>query len=112
MKLIMAVIKPFKLENVREALTAINIEDLTVSEVKGFGHQKGQIEVYRGTEYTVAFLPKVKIEVVVPDDLVTPVVEVIRPAAYTGRMGDGKIFVYDTVSAVCIRTGKTGKDAL
>lgn len=112
MKLVVAVIKPFKLEEVREALTSINVEGLTVSEVKGFGRQKGQTEIYRGAEYTVAFLPKVKIEVVVPDDRVNATVEAIQNAAHTGRIGDGKIFVLDVAQAVRIRTGETDGDAL
>ena len=105
MKLVMAIIKPFKLDEVREALTALGIQGLTVSEVKGFGRQKGQTEIYRGAEYSVNFLPKVKVEVVVGDDLVTPVVEAIQKAANTGRIGDGKIFVLDVSQAVRIRTG-------
>ncbi|MCA8926821.1 MAG: P-II family nitrogen regulator [Alphaproteobacteria bacterium] len=112
MKLVMAIIKPFKLEDVREALTAINVEGLTVSEVKGFGRQKGQTEIYRGAEYTVAFLPKVKVEVVVPDERVTAAVEAIQNAAHTGRIGDGKVFVIDVTRAVRIRTGEADNDAL
>lgn len=112
MKLVMAIIKPFKLEDVREALTAINVEGLTVSEVKGFGRQKGQTEIYRGAEYTVAFLPKVKIEVVVPDDRIDATVEAIQTAAHTGRIGDGKVFVLDVSKAVRIRTGEADNDAL
>jgi nitrogen regulatory protein P-II 2 len=112
MKMVMAVIKPFKLEDVREALTAIGIEGLTVSEVKGFGRQKGQTEIYRGAEYSVSFLPKVKIEVAIPDELENQVVEVIQHAANTGRIGDGKVFVYDLGNALRIRTGETGQDAL
>ncbi len=112
MKLVMAIIKPFKLEDVREALTAINVEGLTVSEVKGFGRQKGQTEIYRGAEYTVAFLPKVKIEVVVPDDRIDATVEAIQSAAHTGRIGDGKVFVLDVSKAVRIRTGEADNDAL
>jgi len=112
MKLVMAIIKPFKLEDVREALTAINVEGLTVSEVKGFGRQKGQTEIYRGAEYTVAFLPKVKIEVVVPDNRVDAAVEAIQNSAHTGRIGDGKVFVLDVTKAVRIRTGETDGDAL
>lgn len=112
MKLVMAIIKPFKLEDVREALTAINVEGLTVSEVKGFGRQKGQTEIYRGAEYTVAFLPKVKVEVVVPDERVGAAVEAIQSAAHTGRIGDGKVFVIDVTKAVRIRTGETDADAL
>ncbi len=112
MKLVMAIIKPFKLDEVREALTALGIQGLTVSEVKGFGRQKGQTEIYRGAEYSVNFLPKVKVEVVVGDDLVTPVVEAVQKAANTGRIGDGKIFVLDVSQAVRIRTGETDADAL
>lgn len=112
MKLVMAIIKPFKLEDVREALTALNVEGLTVTEVKGFGRQKGQTEIYRGAEYTVAFLPKVKIEVVIPDDRVDATVEAIQAAAHTGRIGDGKVFVTDVTTAVRIRTGETNHDAL
>ncbi len=112
MKMIMAVIKPFKLDDVREALTAHGIEGLTVTEVKGFGRQKGQTEVFRGAEYTVSFLPKVKIEVVVDDAKVDKVIEAIQNAANTGRIGDGKIFAYDISHAVRIRTGETGNDAI
>ncbi|MGB0719573.1 MAG: P-II family nitrogen regulator [Bdellovibrionales bacterium] len=112
MKMIMAVIKPFKLDDVREALTALGVEGLTVSEVKGFGRQKGQTEIYRGAEYSVSFLPKVKIEVVVADDLEDQVVEAIQNSANTGRIGDGKIFVYDVSTAIRIRTGESGQDAL
>tara|TARA_R110002124_G_scaffold149220_1_gene314951 strand:- start:88563 stop:88901 length:339 start_codon:yes stop_codon:yes gene_type:complete len=112
MKMIMAIVKPFKLDDVREALTAQGIEGLTVTEVKGFGRQKGQTEVFRGDEYTVSFLPKAKIEVVVEDDAVDKVVEAIQTAANTGRIGDGKIFVYDISHAVRIRTGETGNDAV
>ncbi len=112
MKMIMAVIKPFKLDEVREALTTLGIQGLTVSEVKGFGRQKGQTEIYRGAEYSVSFLPKVKIEVVVSDDLAESVVESIQKSANTGRIGDGKIFVMDVGQAVRIRTGETNADAL
>lgn len=112
MKLVMAIIKPFKLDEVREALTALGIQGLTVSEVKGFGRQKGQTEIYRGAEYSVNFLPKVKVEVVVGDDLLTSVVEAIQKSANTGRIGDGKIFVLDVSQAVRIRTGETDADAL
>ena len=112
MKLVMAIIKPFKLEDVREALTALNVEGLTVTEVKGFGRQKGQTEIYRGAEYTVSFLLKVKIEVVVPDDRIDATVETILAAAHTGRIGDGKVFVTDVSKAVRIRTGETNNDAL
>lgn len=112
MKMVMAVIKPFKLDDVREALTALGVEGLTVTEVKGFGRQKGQTEIYRGAEYSVSFLPKVKIEVVVPESLEDQVVEAIQNSANTGRIGDGKIFVYDVSNAVRIRTGENGQDAL
>jgi len=112
MKMIMAVIKPFKLDEVREALTTLGVDGLTVTEVKGFGRQKGQTEIYRGAEYSVSFLPKVRIEVAVADDQEEPVVEAIQNAACTGRIGDGKIFVYDIGKAVRIRTGETGEDAL
>ncbi len=112
MKLVMAIIKPFKLDDVREALTGLGIQGLTVSEVKGFGRQKGQTEIYRGAEYSVSFLPKVKIEVAVTDDTVEQVVEAVQKAANTGRIGDGKIFVLDLAHAVRIRTGETNADAL
>ena len=112
MKLIMAIIKPFKLDEVREALTGLGIQGLTVSEVKGFGRQKGQTEIYRGAEYSVSFLPKVKIEVVVDDSQAEMVIETIQKAANTGRIGDGKIFAIDVVGAVRIRTGETNAEAL
>lgn len=112
MKLVMAIIKPFKLDEVREALTALGIQGLTVSEVKGFGRQKGQTEIYRGAEYSVSFLPKVKVEVAVADEQVDGVVEAIQKAANTGRIGDGKIFVLEVVQAVRIRTGEQNADAL
>jgi nitrogen regulatory protein PII len=112
MKLVMAVIKPHKLDPVREALTEIGVTGLTVSEVKGFGRQKGHTEIYRGAEYTVAFLPKVKIEVVVPDDQVEQTMEAIRQAAETGKIGDGKIFVMNVERSMRIRTGETGDEAL
>jgi len=112
MKLIMAIIKPFKLEEVRDALTAIGVQGATVSEVKGFGRQKGQTEIYRGAEYTTTFLPKVKIEVVVPEDIADQAVEAIQKTASTGNIGDGKIFVLDVGSATRIRTGETGESAL
>lgn len=112
MKLIMAVIKPFKLEEVREALTPLGVEGMTVSEVKGFGRQKGQAEIYRGAEYVVSFLPKVKIEIAVKDELADSVVEAIQRTAQTGKIGDGKIFVYPVEKAVRIRTNETGAEAL
>ncbi len=112
MKLVMAVIKPHKLDPVREALTEIGVTGLTVSEVKGFGRQKGHTEIYRGAEYTVSFLPKVKIELVVPDDQIEQTMEAIRQAAETGKIGDGKIFIMDVERSMRIRTGETGDDAL
>jgi nitrogen regulatory protein P-II 2 len=112
MKIVMAIIKPFKLEEVRDALTAIGVHGLTVTEVKGYGRQKGHTEIYRGAEYAVSFLPKLKIEVAVSTDLADKVVEAIVAAARTGQIGDGKIFVYNLDSAVRIRTGETDKDAL
>jgi nitrogen regulatory protein P-II 2 len=112
MKLIMAIIKPFKLDDVREALTPLGVQGLTVTEVKGFGRQKGQTEIYRGAEYHVNFLPKVKVEVVVTDDLMDQVVEAIMKSAQTGKIGDGKIFVLDVERAVRIRTGETDTAAL
>lgn len=112
MKLVMAIIKPFKLDEVREALTALGIQGLTVSEVKGFGRQKGQTEIYRGAEYSVSFLPKVKIEIAVSDEMLERTVEAIQKAANTGRIGDGKIFVTEVVQAIRIRTGETDQDAL
>ena len=112
MKLIMAVIKPFKLDEVREAISSIGIEGMTVTEVKGFGRQKGHAEIYRGAEYTLNFLPKVKLEIAVNDDLVESVVEAIRTTAHTGKIGDGKIFVYDISSVLRIRTGELDTDAL
>ena len=112
MKIVMAIIKPFKLEEVRDALTAIGVHGLTVTEVKGYGRQKGHTEIYRGAEYAVSFLPKLKIEVAVNADVADKVVEAIVAAARTGQIGDGKIFVYSLDSAVRIRTGETDKDAL
>ena len=112
MKMIMAVIKPFKLDEVREGLTELGIEGMTVSEVKGFGRQKGQTEVYRGAEYAISFLPKVKIDLAVNDDMGERVVETIERAAKTERIGDGKIFVLDLAKAVRIRTGETDAEAL
>ncbi|HET6183337.1 MAG TPA: P-II family nitrogen regulator [Acetobacteraceae bacterium] len=112
MKLIMAVIKPFKLDEVREALTPLGVQGLTVSEVKGFGRQKGQTEIYRGAEYHVSFLPKLKIEVAVSSDIADQVVEAIMRSAQTGKIGDGKIFVMDIERAVRIRTGELDLAAL
>jgi len=108
----MAIIKPFKLDDVREALTPLGVQGLTVSEVKGFGRQKGQTEIYRGAEYHVSFLPKVKIEVVVPNDMADAVVEAITRSAHTGKIGDGKIFVIDVERAIRIRTGELDAEAL
>src|SRR5512138_2403560 len=112
MKLIEAIIKPFKLDEVKDALSEIGIEGITVSEVKGFGRQKGHTELYRGAEYVVDFLPKIKLEIAVADDLADKVVEAIAGAANTGRIGDGKIFVIPLEEAVRIRTGERGPDAL
>lgn len=112
MKMVMAIIKPFKLDEVREALTSMGVEGMTVSEVKGYGRQKGQTEIYRGAEYTVSFLPKVKVEVVVSDDRADGVVEAIQRAANTQKIGDGKIFVLDVGQALRIRTGEAGDAAL
>lgn len=112
MKLITAIIKPFKLDEVREALSGIGVSGITVTEVKGFGRQKGHTELYRGAEYVVDFLPKVKIEVAVKADLLDRALEALEKAAYTGKIGDGKIFVTPIEQAVRIRTGETGNDAL
>jgi nitrogen regulatory protein P-II 2 len=112
MKLVTAVIKPFKLDDVRTALSDIGVQGMTVAEVKGFGRQKGHTELYRGAEYVVDFLPKVKIEVAVDDNIVDQVIEAIVGAAKTGKIGDGKIFVFDLAQATRIRTGETGPDAL
>ena len=112
MKLITAIIKPFKLDEVREALSAIGVQGLTVTEVKGFGRQKGHTELYRGAEYVVDFLPKVKIEAAISDELVERVIEAIEDSARTGKIGDGKIFVTAIEQVVRIRTGETGKEAL
>ncbi len=112
MKLIMAIIKPFKLDDVREALTPLGVQGLTVTEVKGFGRQKGQTEIYRGAEYQVSFLPKVKIEVVVPASMAEQVMEAIAKAAQTGKIGDGKIFVLDVEHALRIRTGEADAAAI
>ncbi|MFO1422451.1 MAG: P-II family nitrogen regulator [Candidatus Competibacteraceae bacterium] len=112
MKLITAVIKPFKLDDVREALSEVGAQGITVTEVKGFGRQKGHTELYRGAEYVVDFLPKIKVEIGVGDELVERVIEAITRAANTGKVGDGKIFVYDLENAIRIRTGESGPDAL
>jgi nitrogen regulatory protein P-II 2 len=112
MKLITAIIKPFKLDEVREALSSIGVQGVTVTEVKGFGRQKGHTELYRGAEYVVDFLPKVKIEVAIDDGLVERAIEAIENAARTGKIGDGKIFVYNLEQVVRIRTGETGNEAL
>ncbi|MCA6062069.1 P-II family nitrogen regulator [Thalassolituus marinus] len=112
MKLITAVVKPFKLDDVREALSEIGVQGITVTEVKGFGRQKGHTELYRGAEYVVDFLPKVKIDVAVADDLTEKVIEAITKAANTGKIGDGKIFVTNLEQIIRIRTGETGADAI
>ena len=112
MKMITAIIKPFKLDEVREALSAINVQGITVTEVKGFGRQKGHTELYRGAEYVVDFLPKTKIEAAVDDSIVDQAIEAIEGAARTGKIGDGKIFVYDLEQVVRIRTGETGAQAV
>lgn len=112
MKIVMAIIKPFKLEEVRDALTGIGVHGLTVTEVKGYGRQKGHTEIYRGAEYAVSFLPKIKIEVAVSSELVPQAIEAIAAAARTGQIGDGKIFVSPIEQAVRIRTGETDNDAL
>jgi nitrogen regulatory protein P-II 1 len=112
MKMVMAVVKPFKLDDVREALAEAGVSGITATEVKGFGRQKGHTELYRGAEYVVDFLPKIKLEIAVTDDLVDAVVEAIIAAAGTGKVGDGKIFVYDLDRAVRIRTGELDADAL
>ena len=112
MKLITAIIKPFKLDDVREALSAIGVQGITVTEVKGFGRQKGQTELYRGTEYKADFLPKTKIELAVPDDQVEKVTTAISSVANTGKIGDGKLFVFDLETVIRIRTGETGEEAI
>jgi len=112
MKLVSAIIKPFKLDDVREALSDISVQGITVTEVKGFGRQKGHTELYRGAEYVVDFLPKVKLEVAVDDGIVDQVIEAIRNAANTGKIGDGKIFVYPVEQVIRIRTGESGVEAL
>jgi nitrogen regulatory protein P-II 1 len=112
MKLVIAIIKPFKLEEVKDALAEIDVQGMTVTEVKGFGRQKGHTEIYRGSEYTVDFLPKVKIEIVVADDIVARVIEAVVKAAKTGKIGDGKVFVLPVEEAVRIRTAEHGEAAL
>lgn len=112
MKLVTAIIKPFKLDDVREALSPLGIQGLTVSEIKGFGRQKGQTEIYRGAEYRISFLPKIKIEVAVSDDIVDHAIEAILDSAHTGKIGDGKIFVSELERVIRIRTRETGNDAL
>jgi len=112
MKLVAAIIKPFKLDDVREALADIGVSGITVIEVKGFGRQKGHTELYRGAEYVVDFLPKIKVEIAVDDAMVDKVIEAISGAARTGKIGDGKIFVFDLSQVIRIRTGETGSDAL
>ncbi|HZP93202.1 MAG TPA: P-II family nitrogen regulator [Burkholderiales bacterium] len=112
MKLVTAIIKPFKLDEVREALSGIGVQGITVTEVKGFGRQKGHTELYRGAEYVVDFLPKVKIEAAISDDLLERTIETIEQAANTGKIGDGKIFVFDLEQVVRIRTGEVGAEAL
>jgi nitrogen regulatory protein P-II 2 len=112
MFLVSAIIKPFKLDDVREALSEVGVQGITVTEVKGFGRQKGHTELYRGAEYVVDFLPKVKLEVVVADDILDAVIEAVEKAAKTGKIGDGKVFVYKVEQALRIRTGETGEEAL
>ncbi|MBI36111.1 MAG: transcriptional regulator [Alphaproteobacteria bacterium] len=112
MKFIVAIVKPHKLEDVREALTGVGVEGLTVSEVKGYGRQKGQTEIYRGAEYQVSFVPKIKVEIAVEDSMADNAVDAIRQAANTEKIGDGKIFVFDLGEALRIRTGETGSSAL
>ena len=112
MKFVTAIIKPFKLDEVREALSAIGVQGITVTEVKGFGRQKGHTELYRGAEYVVDFLPKVKIEVAIKEDLLEQVIEAIEKSANTGKIGDGKIFVFELEQVIRIRTGETGAEAL
>jgi nitrogen regulatory protein P-II 2 len=112
MKFVTAIIKPFKLDEVREALSAIGVQGITVTEVKGFGRQKGHTELYRGAEYVVDFLPKVKIEVAIKEDLLDQVIEAIEKSANTGKIGDGKIFVFELEQVIRIRTGETGAEAL
>ena len=112
MKMVTAIVKPFKLDEVREALSAIGVQGITVTEVKGFGRQKGHTELYRGAEYVVDFLPKVKVEAAIQDALLEQVIEAIEKSAGTGKIGDGKIFVFDVEQVIRIRTGETGEEAL
>ena len=112
MKLVTAIIKPFKLDEVREALSAIGVQGITVTEVKGFGRQKGHTELYRGAEYVVDFLPKVKVEAAIRDEMLEQVIEAVEKSASTGKIGDGKIFVFNLEQVVRIRTGETGAEAL
>ncbi|WP_426415238.1 P-II family nitrogen regulator [Aestuariirhabdus sp. LZHN29] len=112
MKLVSAIVKPFKLDDVREALSEIGVQGITASEVKGFGRQKGHTELYRGAEYVVDFLPKVKLEIAIPDEMLDQVIEAISKAAHTGKIGDGKIFVTTVEQVIRIRTGETGTDAV
>lgn len=112
MKLVTAIIKPFKLDDVRDALSDVGVQGITVTEVKGFGRQKGHTELYRGAEYVIDFLPKIKIEVAIPDDLVERVIEAIQQSARTGKVGDGKIFVSNLAQVIRIRTGELDADAL
>ncbi len=112
MKLVTAIIKPFKLDEVREALSGIGVQGITVTEVKGFGRQKGHTELYRGAEYVVDFLPKIKVEAAIPNELVDQAIEAIEASAKTGKIGDGKIFVFDLEQVIRIRTGETGAEAL
>ncbi|KTD45423.1 Carbamoylphosphate synthase large subunit [Legionella quinlivanii] len=112
MKMVTAIIKPFKLDDVHEALMEINVPGITISEMRGFGRQKGHTELYRGAEYVVDFLPKIKIELLLPDNMVEPAIDAICKSAYTGKIGDGKIFVYDLQQVIRIRTGEMGEDAI
>jgi nitrogen regulatory protein P-II 2 len=112
MKFVTAIIKPYKLNDVREALTAVGVNGVTVTEVKGFGRQKGHTEIYRGAEYVVEFLPKLKIDAAIPDELLDKTIEAIKKAAHTGQIGDGKIFVFDLEQIMRIRTGETGVEAI
>jgi nitrogen regulatory protein P-II 2 len=112
MKFVTAIIKPYKLSDVREALTSVGVNGVTVTEVKGFGRQKGHTEIYRGAEYVVEFLPKIKIDAAIPDELLDKTIEAIKKAAHTGQIGDGKIFVFDLEQIMRIRTGETGNEAI